>query len=214
MANSTISVTQSGYVGQILVRMAGFLFFVLLPGFLTAVAPVSWVQFHRDGERVVAHAKVCMFFIIPYRTHMVDPVTSVADGTHATSVTTYRRSGANNDKKVTSEKEGFLDITGPNGTARVSVTPHNLADVKKKAEAFLNDPQAKELKLFIVANWKFGVIAGGFVSLFTLLYVVSYTIAGAVWLLPKLGLITPAQAARLKAYTAQQGGSTRSSRLP
>lgn len=214
MANSTTLATPSGYVGLILVRMAGFLFFVLLPGLLTAVAPVSWIQFHREGDRVVANAQVCLFFIIPYRIHAVDPVTNVAEGTHATSVSTYRRSGANNDRKVTSEKEGFLDISGPNGTARVSVTPHNLADVKKQAETFLKDPQAKELRLFVVANWKFGVIAGGFVSLFTLLYVVSYTLAGAVWLLTKLGLITPAQAARLKAYTAQTSSGPRSSRLP
>ena len=63
-------------------------------------------------------------------------------------------------------------INGPDQTAEVPVTPFNLQEVREKAEAFLKDPQAVKMKLFVVANWKFSVIAGGLATLPAVFYVI------------------------------------------
>ena len=53
------------------------------------------------------------------------------------------------------------------------MTPFNLDSVERRAEEFLDDPQAESLKMFVVANWKFSVGVGGFFSLLTVAYVFS-----------------------------------------
>ena len=58
-----------------------------------------------------------------------------------------------------------------------------------KCEAFLKDPQATELKLFVVANWKFGVIAGGPATLFSVVYVFGVVCATGMFLLRSAGLV-------------------------
>jgi hypothetical protein len=144
---------------------------VLFPGFVTAVAPVSWVKFERTGERVTARAQVCLFFVVPYKTITVDPVEGIGDRFIAGTETRQQRSGQR-DRITKSEDEAFLVIHGPDKTAEVPVTPHDIKSVTERTDAFLQDPQATELKLFVVANWKFSVIGGGLVSLLTVLYVV------------------------------------------
>ena len=58
----------------------------------------------------------------------------------------------------------------------------------KEAESFLKDSNAVELKRFVVANWKFGVIAGGALSLLTVIYVVAVVASGIMWVLVKMGV--------------------------
>ncbi len=135
-----------------------------VPALVTALAPVSWVKFERHGDKVSAQAKVCLFFIIPYKTISVDPVVGFARDSKAGSVSVERRSGRP-DKKVQSETQGFLVIRGENQEAQVQVTPHDLDSVLERSNAFLKNPQATELKMFVVANWKFSVFAGGLATL-------------------------------------------------
>ena len=81
------------------------------------------------------------------------------------------------DRRVhRSEDEGFLVIHGEDQTVEVPVTPFNVKSVTKRAQDFLADSQLKELKMTVVANWKFSVFAGGMISLLTVLYVI-----GIVW---------------------------------
>lgn len=176
-------------------RLAGFLaqqlfalaVFVGFPALVTAIAPVSWVQFERHDGRVSASARICLLFVVPYRTLTVDPVVGVGDRFVAGTVTRERRSGGR-DRETKSEDKGFLVIQGPEHAAEVPVTPFNLRSVLERSEAFLQDPEATELQLFVVANWKFSVIAGGLISLLTVLYVAALafgivlkTIHGAQW---------------------------------
>ncbi len=158
------------WLGVIGAQSIAFVFCVLFPGGVTAVAPVSWVKFQRSGDRVTARAQVCVFFVIPYKTIVVDPVEGISDRFKGGTESRERRSGSS-DRVTKSEDQGFLVIHGENQVAEVSVTPYNLKSVIERSEAFLKDPQATELKLFVVANWKFGVIMGGLTSLMTVLYV-------------------------------------------
>ncbi len=148
----------------------GFVFCVLFPGFVTAIAPVSWVRFERTDKIVSATTKTCVFFVIPYKTQRISPVIGVGDHFIAGTLSS-RRPGQSERDRTRSEDEAFLEIRGENSSAQVSVSPVNIKSVLARSEEFLNDPAATELKLTVIANWKFGLIAGGFVSLLTVLYV-------------------------------------------
>lgn len=142
-----------------------------IPAVVTALAPVAWVKFERHGERVTAKASTCLYFVIPYKTQTIDPVASVGRDFKGGSTRTERRNGRN--EKIQSEDQGFLVIRGEgeNQEARVPVTPFNLDSVLERSNAFLTNPQATELKLFVVANWKFSVLCGGLAMLLPILVV-------------------------------------------
>ncbi|QIF00063.1 hypothetical protein [Roseimicrobium sp. ORNL1] len=147
-------------------------FFALLvclgiPALVTALAPVSWVRFERHGERVTAHARTCLYFVIPFKTATIDPVVGVGRDFKGGSTRTERRNGRN--EKVTSEDQGFLVIKGENQEFAVPVTPFNLDSVLERSNAFLKDPKATELSMFVVANWKFSVFCGGLAMLLPLI---------------------------------------------
>ena len=167
--------TLAGLLGT---QLLGLLVFVGLPAFVTGIAPVSWVTFERHDDQVTATAKTCLFFFIPYKTVTVNPVTGVGDRFAAGTVTHERREGRDHDAK--SEDEGFLVIHGNKQAAQVPVTPFNLKSVLEKSEAFLRDPQGTELRLFVVANWKFSVIVGGLISLLTVLYAIGVASSAGV----------------------------------
>lgn len=145
-----------------------------VPALVTAIAPVSWVTLERQEGRVTAVAQTCLLFVVPYKTRTVDPVTGFGDRFVAGTVTRERRPGP--DRETKSEDEGFLVIQGPGQSAEVPVSPVSLGGVLDRANGFLEDPQAAELRLFVVANWKFSVIGGGLISLLTVLYVVGVTV--------------------------------------
>lgn len=145
-----------------------------VPALVTAIAPVSWVTLERQEGRVKAVAQTCLLFVVPFKTATVDPVTGFGDRHVAGKVRRERRSGP--DRETKSEDEGFLVIEGPGPSAEVSVSPVSLDGILDKANGFLEDSQAAELRLFVVANWKFSVLGGGLISLLTVLYVVGVTL--------------------------------------
>lgn len=149
-------------------QLVALFFFVGFPALTTWGAPVSWLHFERHGDGVSATAKTCLFFILPYRTQVVDPVLGIGDRTVAGTVRRERRPGR--DKVVQAEDKGYLVIQGDKQSAEVLVTPFNLKDVEQRCNDFLEDPTAAELKLFVVANWKFSVVMGGLLSLLTVIY--------------------------------------------
>lgn len=172
MPEGAYGVKKTTWLGWIGSQLFVAFFCVAFPGFLTAVAPVSWVKFQRSGDRVTARAQVCMLFIVPYKTLTVDPVIGIGDRFVGGTESRQRRSGRS-DRVTKSEDQGFLVIQGEDQVAEVPVTPFNLKSVIERSEAFLKDSQSTELKMFVVANWKFSVLFGGLMSLFTVLYVVS-----------------------------------------
>lgn len=142
-----------------------------VPALVTAMAPVAWVKFERHGERVSAQAKVCLYFVIPFKTFTIEPVTEVGRDFKGGSTRTERRNGR--VEKHESEDQGFLVIKGASEgqEAVVPVTPFNLDSVLERSKTFLADPQATQLKMFVVANWKFSVLCGGLAMLMPLLLV-------------------------------------------
>lgn len=160
----------------VITQLIAFVGFVLVPALVTMIAPVSWVKFQRQGDRISVRAQTCLFFVVPFRTVSVDPLIAVDERTLTGSITNERRVGRQ-DIKRRADDEGFLVMKGPEQSAEVQVSPASLKSVLEKANAFLKDPAATDLKMFVVANWKFSVGGGGFVSLLTLLYLVGVTLA-------------------------------------
>lgn len=173
MSKPADSTGKRTWTGLIIQHLFGLFVCFGIPAAVTAIAPVSWVTFQRTGDHVSARAKVCLLFIVPFRSATIDPVTRVDKRNVAGTLgLTERRSGRRPDLYTKSEDQGFLLIQGPGQEVEVPSTPHNLDAALGKAAAFLIDAKATELKLFMPANWKFSIIAGGFVSLLTVLYVV------------------------------------------
>jgi hypothetical protein len=157
--------------------IVGFVFCVLFPAFVTGIAPVSVTRFERQGQEIVARSSANLLFVIPYRRVQVDGVTAVDDRFHEGELSVDHSAGDSIPRQVRSEDEAFFVIHGRNGQAEVSVSPASIGSVMEKARAFLATPTERELRLVTVANWKFGVIAGGFLSLFTVLYLVGVVIS-------------------------------------
>jgi hypothetical protein len=59
----------------------------------------------------------------------------------------------------------------PDGRAKMEVPPVNIKRVTERAGICLDDPSQASLGMTVTANWKFGVIAGGVLSLLTVFYV-------------------------------------------
>ncbi|CAN5830880.1 hypothetical protein BH11VER1_BH11VER1_04510 [soil metagenome] len=171
------------WIGQTL----ALLIFIGILVMATAIAPVSWITFERIDGRVTARTQACVFFIIPYRTVQVDPVTRIDTRSRTGSTTLVRRSG-HVDRTQKADDLGFLQIEGPTQTSEVPVTPFSLDSVQKKAEAFLADPQARELKLFVVANWKFSLIFSGLATVLFVIYLGCCLYVLGQWLLKLVGL--------------------------
>lgn len=191
MAKTTANSNKPTFLQWAIPQLIAFVVCVGAPGFLTAMVPVSWLKFERQVDQVTAQAKICVFFIIPYRTENVAPVVAVSDREKSGSTTRHRRTGT--DKYVKAEDKGYLTIEGPDQAAEVLVSPHDLKSVVEKATSFLKDPQSTELKMYVVANWKFGVIAGGLLSLLTVIWVIGVSCSLFLMVLRPLGLAKPAQ---------------------
>lgn len=152
----------------------------------TGVAPVSWVKFERVDGHVRARTQSCVFFIVPYRTVWVEPVEKL--DTDIRTGSSRRRNGRDipNSK---ADDVGYLKIIGPAQTSEVPIAPSSLTTVKEKAQGFLNDSQAKELELFVVANWMFSFVFSGLATLFFLIFAGACLVSIGQWIGKKLGLI-------------------------
>jgi hypothetical protein len=146
------------------------IFCVGLPVIFTAVAPLSVVHLWREGAVVNATVSKRLLFIIPFSRAMIRDVQSVGNQFVAGS-SERRRTTGSGSRTAKTEDTAFLEIEGADGVAKVEVSPVNIKSVKKKAEAFIEDPAQSSLSFAVIANWKFGVIAGGILSLLTVIYV-------------------------------------------
>lgn len=167
---------ENSFVAQLITQVIALVFCVGVPALVTAIAPVSWLSFQRDSAGSVrATAHTCLLFVVPFKTAVVEPVLEVNDVTITGSTRIQRRTGT--DRTYKADDEGQLLISGPEQLAKVEVSPVDLDAVVAKVNAFLAQPNATELKLFVVANWKFSVFGGGLVTSLTLLYLVGATLA-------------------------------------
>ncbi len=178
-------------LGEVLLQhVIVFLICVVFPGAVTFVAPSTWLTFQRgevgaSGEAGVAcTARTCVFFVVPFKVQRVQQVTEVSFREREGGSQRQRKYGRDTNKYVHVDGEGFLRIQGTGedqGTgeefAEVSVSPASIENVANKANDFLKSDQAGSTTIFAIANWKFGGLMGGVLTMFTLLYVVGYSLS-------------------------------------
>ena len=172
MKNPASKSLASRVISFLLHQLLALAVFVGIPVLVTAIAPVSRVHLERHGERVSATAKTYLLFVVPYKTRQVETLTAVGDRFAEGTVRRERRSGANRDRYVKSEDEGFLVLESASDKVEVSVSPVDLESTVQRVQDFVDDKQSTTLDLFLVANWKFSILMGGLTSLLTVLYVV------------------------------------------
>ena len=159
--------------------IVGGLFCIGLPGLLTGFVPVSWIDLQRVDDHVHATTRTCVFFYIPYKTQELAEVTHVSTTFKDGEI---RRERHGNKNPTKSESMGTIELHGPpQGDAdgemiAVAVSPASTKEVEAKINAFLADPQQKEISLFTVANWKFGIIFAIPLCLLTLLFIFGWTV--------------------------------------
>jgi hypothetical protein len=154
-----------------------FFICIVFPGLTTGMAPATWLTFERNDDGVRCTTRTCVFFVVPFRTQRVEHVTKIEHRERTGRTERQRSLGRTTDKTVHVDGEGFLQIHGlDNEFAEVSVSPASIKTVAAKATEFLNASSPNATTIFAIANWKFGAIMGGVLSLFTLLYVVGYSL--------------------------------------
>jgi hypothetical protein len=154
-----------------------FLICVVFPGATTLMAPSTWLTFQRGEDGVSCTARTCMFFVVPFKVQRVQQVTEVTFRERAGGIERQRKYGRDTNKYVHVDGEGFLRIQGTGEQfAEVSVSPASIENVAGKANDFVKSNQAGSTTIFAIANWKFGGLMGGVLSMFTLLYVVGYSL--------------------------------------
>ncbi len=157
--------TRMGPVGQFI----AFLICVGFPGLWTLASPVSWVKFERQGESVSARAKVCLFFVIPYRSLSVSGIREVETraSIQNTSNTTPRKGSRPDDQR-------YLVLRGDGDQVmEFPVADSSMESVLEQTRTFVQDSQATELKYAVVSHWGMTIFGSVPLSLLTLLYVLN-----------------------------------------
>jgi regulator of protease activity HflC (stomatin/prohibitin superfamily) len=173
--------------GMFLQHVIVFLICVVFPGAVTMMAPATWLKFERSGETVRCKTWSCMFFVVPFKIQQVDQVQEVTHRERASKTERQREFGRTTNKTVNVDGEGFLQIHGPaDQIVEVSVSPASLKNVLRKVNEFINSTTESSTTIFAIANWKFGALMGGLLTLFTILYVVGYTLGFLQWIFTRV----------------------------
>lgn len=153
-------------------HVAALLFCVGLPAAFTALAPVATIDFERAGPGVAVKVTSYLLFIIPYRRQALPEVNRISDEFRRgkTYVETVERNGRQVRETRRNDDEAYLVLAGYGQSIRLPVSPANIQTVRQRAEQFLAEPEPPAMRLRTVPNWKFSVLAGGVLSLLTLIY--------------------------------------------
>ncbi|HEV3409889.1 MAG TPA: hypothetical protein VG095_06330 [Chthoniobacterales bacterium] len=167
---STESEKRLSFGGALFGHAVLFIFCVGLPALFTAAAPLTVTHFVREDGAINATISKRVLFLVPYRTIRIANVQAIDDH-FISGGRSPTRSGSPTSTGTQLEDSAYLTIEGENNSGQVEVSPVNIEKVRAQARAFLEDSSRQRLRLVTVANWKFGVFAGGLLSLLTVFYI-------------------------------------------
>jgi len=153
---------------QLLKALFQSLILFCIPGiFLTSFIPTFTIELTRaNPERVDATVYRNLLFIVPIikytASNVSEPETKFMDGG-------VIREGRSSSGKIVgeAEDEGLLLLKGTEEKPiEVWISPVNLNDVKYDVQYFIKESKEPFLRLWVVDNWKFGVILPGAILLF------------------------------------------------
>jgi hypothetical protein len=168
---------------MVLQHIIVFLICFVFPGLVTAMAPASWITFDRTEKGVHSKTYTCAFFVVPFKIQQIDQVVGISHRERSGTTEKQRKFGRTTGKTVEVQGEGFLQIKGADGQfIEVSVSPASLESVVTRSNEFLNSTNQASTTIFTIANWKFGGLMGGTLTMLTLLFVVGYTLQLLKWI--------------------------------
>ncbi|GAK52800.1 hypothetical protein U14_04057 [Candidatus Moduliflexus flocculans] len=147
-------------------QSVGFIVCVLLPAFVTIIAPITRVSLSYDGSVVSVSARWFVYCLLPYRVTRLAPVTGIS------SEFTAGQIERNRSRQVRTEDTAALIFSNQEQEMVIPISPINKNSALKKVEAFLAAPDSAGLRFWTIANWKFSLLMGGALSLLAGLYFV------------------------------------------
>ena len=173
--------------GMLLQHLIVFMICVVFPGGVTMMAPATWLTYERSEEVVRCKTRTCVFFVVPFKIQQINQVIEIGHRERAGRTERQREFGRTTNKTVSVDGEGFLQIRGAGDqVVEVSVSPASLESVWQRSNDFLTSTKETTTTIFVIANWKFGGVMGGILTMFTLLYVVGYTMGFLKWIITRL----------------------------
>lgn len=141
-----------------------------IPGlFITFFAPSFTIELTRvNQDRVNATVIKHLIFIVPISKYTA---TNLADPESETMNGGVIREGHRSTGRIVGEveDEGLLLLKGAEDERiDVWISPKNLADVEYDIRYFITESKEPSLRLWVVSNWKFGVILPGGILLLCL----------------------------------------------
>jgi len=155
---------------QLVKALWGCTLLFCIPGlFLTFVAPSAVIELTRVGEeRVDVTVVRKVLFVVPISERRIEgllaPKSQVIDGG-------VIREGRRSTGKIVgeAEDEGVLVLEGLGGESLdVHISPKSLDDTQDEIQYFLTEGNEPSMRLWVVSNWKFGLILPGGILVFCL----------------------------------------------
>lgn len=133
-----------------------------IPGLIITFMAASFtIELTRvNSERVDATASKNILFLVPISgstiNNLIDPESHVIDGGVIRQGKTATSVGRITDQV---EDEGLLLLKGAEGEqVEIYVSPKNLDAVEDEIQYFIKESKEPFLRMWVVSNWKFGVI--------------------------------------------------------
>lgn len=194
--------------------------FVGFPAFVTWMLPASWVTLTRDDGQVSMKARVCLLYLIPYKTFGLTGVETVESKIRPGEKFDIDPGSWAGDG--TSEAMGKLILRGSGGSAELQVDAGRARVSEDRIQRYLAAPAESELSLFATAHRAIGIFCGIWAGLFLSIYafyLLSWTVPdkAQLWLLDQvLKRLRPDNAIRsaIENRLANEGMRGRPSKRP
>jgi len=159
---------------ELMRALYSFLIIFCIPGaIITLGVPSYTIELTRvNPKRVDAAVSRNLLFIVPISrytaTNLMDTESEVMDGGVIRRSGSTTSTGSSTGKIVgEAEDNGLLLLKGREGESiEVEISPVNLFDVEDEIHYFIIESKEPSLRLWVVSNWKFGVILPAGILLF------------------------------------------------
>ena len=159
---------------ELIRALYSFIIIFCIPGaIITFGVPSFTIELTRvNQERVDAAVSKNLLFIVPISrytvTNLIDTESETIDGGVIRRSGSSTSAGSSTGKVVgKAEDDGRLLLKGREGEPiEVWISPVNLDDVEDEIRYFIAESKEPSLRLWVVSNWKFGVLLPGGILLF------------------------------------------------
>ncbi|MCA9191153.1 MAG: hypothetical protein KDB03_05315 [Planctomycetales bacterium] len=176
-------IKKTNFLSVLITQSIAIFGFVLVPAFITFIAPVSTIELERASGQVHARTWSYVLLFVPALKKELESVTSVQS--RASQTHSSKPSNAENKQRKTATRlaEGELILENAETKLRIQADPTRVEQWKSELETFLNDDSVGQLRQTVYADWRFTYLLGGTASAFSALYLFGAVLASLRWML-------------------------------